>query len=90
MKKLFTVIFALFVLLPLNANAKKSAPELHESKCLGCHDSEAYTRKDHTVKSLSQLSKRVEICSKNAAKANWSKTQMQSVTEFLNTRYYKF
>ena len=70
--------------------ASESAKNLHESKCLGCHDSEAYTRKDHTVKSLSNLSQRVKVCTKQAAKANWTNKQMDSVTEYLNTKYYKF
>lgn len=71
-------------------NASETADSLHESKCLGCHDSEAYTRKEKTVKSLSALSQRVRICTKQAAKANWSDSQMDKVTEYLNTRYYKF
>ena len=88
-KKLLLV--SLFSLFTLQASYASETPKsLHDSKCLGCHDSEAYTRKDHTVKSLSGLSQRVQICTKQAAKADWSNKQMDSVTEFLNTNYYKF
>jgi len=90
-KKLLLVSLSLFSIFTLQVSyASESAKSLHDSKCLGCHDSEAYTRKDHIVKSLSNLSQRVKVCTKQAAKANWTNKQMDSVTEYLNTNYYKF
>jgi len=70
--------------------AKETGKTLHDSKCLGCHDSEAYTRKDRIIKSLPALSQRVRICTKNAAKADWNDAQINSVVEYLDTRYYNF
>ena len=71
-------------------NAKEMGKPLHDTKCLACHDSEAYTRKDKIVKSLSSLSKRVRVCTKQAAKADWDDSQINSIVKFLNTSYYKF
>ena len=90
MKLLLVSLFSIFTLQVNHASASEPAKSLHDSKCLGCHDSEAYTRKDHTVKSLSNLSQRVRVCTKQAAKADWTNKQMDSVTEYLNTTYYKF
>lgn len=88
------ILFSVMVLAastPLQmASANDDGKALHDTKCLGCHDSHAYTRKDRTVKSLSALSKRVTICTKQAAKADWNDKQIQSVVDYLNTQYYKF
>lgn len=90
-KKFLFLLLTLATTTPLQiSHAKDMGKALHDTKCLGCHDSEAYTRKERTVKSLNGLSKRVNICTKQAAKANWDKGQIDSVVEFLNTRYYKF
>jgi len=90
--KIKTIALAL-VTLAASSNisfAAQSGDALHESKCLTCHTSSVYTRSDRKVKSLSQLSRRVEICAKNAASANWDKMQIENVTQYLDTRFYKF
>lgn len=85
------LLLAITSTLPLQAaNAMETGKSLHDSKCLGCHDSEAYTRKDKIVKSLPALSQRVTVCTKQAAKADWNNSQIDSVVEYLNSRYYKF
>lgn len=90
-KKFLFLLLTLTAFTPLQiAHAKDTGKALHDTKCLACHDSEAYTRKERIVKSLNGLSKRVTVCTKQAAKANWDKNQIDSVVEFLNTRYYKF
>jgi len=89
--KLIFSLLTIVTLLPLQiVNAKETGESLHETKCLGCHDSYAYTRKEKTVKSLESLSKRVKICAGQAAKANWNSTQINSVTSYLNNHFYKF
>lgn len=89
--KFLFLIITLTTTAPLQITyAKEMGKALHDTKCLGCHDSEAYTRKERIVKSLSALSKRVEICSKQAAKANWDGKQIESVVDYLDTSYYKF
>jgi len=70
--------------------AKESGSQLHESKCLACHTTSVYTRSDRKVKSLTALSQRVNMCAKGGAQTNWTKKQIDSVTNYLNNRFYKF
>jgi len=83
----------IFSFLLLNAgitNAEDKAASLHDSKCLTCHSTSVYTSDERKVKSLSALAQRVNMCAKGGARANWSDEQIDSVTEYLNKRYYKF
>ena len=68
----------------------ESGEALHNKKCLTCHDNKVYTRKDRRVTSMPALTSQVNNCMKNAANANWTPKQTNSVVSFLNTRYYKF
>ena len=90
-KKFLFLILTLAAFSPLQISyAKEMGKLLHDTKCLGCHDSDAYTRKERIVKSLSDLSRRVKICTKQAAKADWDNSQIESVVNYLDTSYYKF
>ena len=92
MKTLLPVLF----LLISNAAIAQEDPllahdeQLHEDKCVSCHESEVYTREDRRVKTLDALSAQVNFCMKGAAKANWTVSETNAVIEYLNTRYYKF
>jgi len=70
--------------------ASTSGEALHNKKCLTCHDNKVYSRKDRRVTSLPALTNQVNNCMKNAANANWTPKQTNSVVSFLNARYYKF
>ncbi len=63
---------------------------LHDDKCTKCHQSDVYTRKNRTVKTLAALQSQVNHCMKGAAGADWDNAQTSSVVNFLNDRYYKF
>ncbi len=63
---------------------------LHNKKCLTCHDDNVYSRKDRVIKSMPSLVNQVNNCMKNAAKAQWTPVETDSVITFLNKRYYKF
>lgn len=62
---------------------------IHKNSCTKCHTSSVYTREKRTVKSLNTLKKRVAKCNKNVG-ANLSDKEVASVSDYLNTTYYKF
>lgn len=70
--------------------AAPSGKDLHDSKCLTCHSTSVYTRSNRQTNSYAMLSQRVNMCARGAAKADWSDKQINSVTDYLNERFYKF
>lgn len=64
--------------------------QLHNEKCMNCHNTSVYTRPDRMVSSLSALTNQVNNCMKGPAKANWTVSETNSVIEYLNSRFYKF
>jgi len=72
---------------------KASAPDgqkLHDAKCMSCHKTEVYSREDHQVQSLQELTHQVENCMKGPAEANWNAAETKAVVDYLNTKFYKF
>ncbi len=72
------------------------AMELHQSKCSGCHadrfggDPDAiYTRSNRKVTSLNRLKGQVGFCAQMIG-AQWFDDEIDSVTNFLNKKYYHF
>lgn len=87
--KLMLIMY--FLILNMHTiNAEETGNKLHDSKCLACHSTSVYTRSDRKVNSLDVLARRVHMCAKGAAKANWNKKQIDSVTDYLNNRFYLF
>ncbi len=82
------IIFVLF--LTTTVYAAPSGKDLHDSKCLSCHSTRVYTRSDRKTTSFAMLSQRVKMCARGAAKVSWSDKQVNSVTDYLNSRFYKF
>jgi hypothetical protein len=62
---------------------------LHDAKCIGCHDSGVYTRKDRTVRSLEALKQQIENCS-HMAKEKFSANETQNILRYLNDQFYQF
>jgi mono/diheme cytochrome c family protein len=62
---------------------------LHDAHCLKCHKADVYTRKDHLVQNLAQLSKRVMNCQLSVG-VNWFDDDVANVVEYLNQNYYHF
>jgi cytochrome c553 len=90
------IILSLTVMLFLAANAYAAVPgdavegkRLHDASCTGCHDSKAYTRKDHRVRSLDGLKQQVENCTHMAQK-EFSPAQQQDIVKYLNDQFYRF
>lgn len=67
----------------------KNGEKLHTKHCTACHKNEVYTRKNKNVKSFSALAGRVKGCSGQVG-ANFTREQLQDVTKFLNSSFYKF
>lgn len=59
------------------------------ASCSKCHNSSVYTRADRKVKSLSVLTARVKKCNANTG-AGLNEKELEALTSFLNTSYYKF
>ena len=62
---------------------------LHDAKCLGCHDTGIYTRKDRTVGSLDALKQQLESCS-HMAKKEFSPIETRNIIKYLNDQFYQF
>jgi hypothetical protein len=62
---------------------------LHDTNCMGCHDTGVYTRRDHRVRSLDVLKKQLGDCS-HAAKKEFSAIETQNIIKYLNDHFYHF
>ena len=62
---------------------------LHDTNCIGCHDTSIYTRKDRLVQSLDALKKRLGDCSHMANK-EFSAIETQNIIKYLNDQFYQF
>ena len=94
MKKYLIITIATLLFSSAVIAADKSAApngqKLHDSKCLGCHKTEVYTRADRQAQNLKALTHQVQNCMQGPANANWSPAETQAVVEYLNTKFYKF
>jgi mono/diheme cytochrome c family protein len=62
---------------------------LYDTHCGACHTTEAHWRDKHVVKNWQQLVDQVEIWQANTA-LNWSGSDIEAVSVYLNRRYYRF
>jgi len=62
---------------------------LYEKNCVGCHDDSVYKRSDRRVENLSALKKQITGC-EHAANAKLSPAQIDDLTHYLNSQYYRF
>ena len=63
--------------------------ELNTDNCTKCHNTSVYTKADRKVKTLEVLTKRVKACNSKTG-AGLDEDELQVLTLFLNTEYYKF
>lgn len=63
--------------------------KLHDTNCVKCHDSSVYTREDRFVTSRDSLKTQVQRCNVNLG-TQWFDEDVNDVTDYLNTNYYKF
>lgn len=73
----------------------KIGKTLHDKSCVGCHvskfggdGSKMYTRPDHKVQTLDQLTARVRACNNNVG-AHWFPEEEAHVAAYLNATFYQ-
>lgn len=66
-----------------------TAKKLHAENCLSCHKPDIYTRAEAKVTSKKRLSTQVRMCV-TQLQLPWFDEETESVTEYLNTEFYKF
>jgi mono/diheme cytochrome c family protein len=85
-----TVFLAIAMMMSTGASADvPHGKQLHDERCMKCHDDSVYTRKDHFVTSKDELAKQVSRCASNTA-AQWSDKDVADVVDYLNATYYMF
>lgn len=62
---------------------------LHDGACMGCHNTDVYTRKDRVVQSVDALKEQLVSCS-HMARAELSTSEMQYLLKYLNEQFYHF
>jgi mono/diheme cytochrome c family protein len=85
---------SLALLLPSAAHAAlqgngTNGQRLHETNCIGCHDSSVYTRPEHKVRSLDALKHQLAGCGHMTNKT-FSEAQTRDLVKYLNDRFYHF
>ena len=84
--KLITLIVFILAHGPSHAADGKA---IYEKSCTGCHGTGIFTRADRRVKDLDRLRTQVRQCS-YAIEAKWFDAEINAVTDYLNTSFYKF
>lgn len=85
-----TLVFALLATVATGATADATRGEaLHEENCTQCHGTEVYTREEHFVTSIDELTAQVQRCDKNVG-TQWNEQQIQDVVNYLNEAFYRF
>ncbi len=62
---------------------------LYEARCVGCHDGSVHERAKRKTKSFGEVRAQVSRWSEQAG-GPWSKDEIDSLTLYLNERYYHF
>jgi mono/diheme cytochrome c family protein len=62
---------------------------LYENQCIACHESVVHIRSNRGVKSLPELQAAVARWA-TYAKPSWDSEEIEEVTRYLDSRYYKF
>ena len=91
-----TVLFCLVLLAPAGTAIAALLPgdaangkQLHDGRCLGCHDSRVYTRPDRKLKTVEGLMGQVRMCNQQL-NTNLSREQLNDVIKYLDNAFYKF
>lgn len=87
---LVTACLLLLITGAAGAEDVASGKALHQQACTGCHGTEVYTRPDRKIDSLAGLERQVQRCANNAAKVDWTASQMDAVVNYLNDTFYGF
>jgi len=61
----------------------------YKASCIKCHSTTVHSRPNRTIKSLDSLKKRVAKCNINVG-TNLTDKEVEAISAYLNTTYYKF
>ena len=89
MSLLIITSIALISATQTNAEDNLEGKKLHNQHCLKCHDASVYQRPDRFIKSYEMLNQQIRRCEVPAG-VQWSPSEITSVTDYLNSHYYKF
>ena len=92
MKTLLSLGFSAVCLISVNcasASDIKNGEKLYDANCQGCHDTRIHTRPNRIVHTYPDLANRVKFCDAQTS-AGFNDAQMLDVTDFLNSKFYKF
>ena len=62
---------------------------LHDANCMGCHNTDVYTREDRVVQTLDALKEQLVSCS-HMARAEFSTSETEDLLKYLNDEFYHF
>lgn len=62
---------------------------LHDSNCISCHDSTAYTRKDRKIGDFPKLLAQVKRCDANLGSRLFDE-EIDQIADYLNQAYYQY
>ena len=70
--------------------AAQRGESLHNAKCVICHGSEVYSRKDHRINSNGSLKNQVARCANSLGLEWMPDKEVVDVVAYLNEKYYQF
>jgi hypothetical protein len=86
---LATLSVGIFGMATVNASDVEQGKKLYDANCHGCHDTRIHTRPNRIIHTYGDLANRVKFCDAQV-KAGFNDEQLKSVTDYLNSEFYKF
>lgn len=87
--KSYTVLYLIPIFISSCLHANPHSQELmDEANCMKCHATSDFEAREEKINSFKKLHHQVKVCADNNF-AGWFEEDVQSVSEYLNTRYYK-
>ena len=88
--RLYLLAFVALVAVTVDAHSEDAnrARSLHDTHCIGCHDTKVYTRKNHLARDYAQVLEQTDRWQKNTS-LNWDAADVDAVAQYIAKRYYK-
>ncbi len=89
MLKILTLTSLLLLTPSLFADVEEGKELFHDADCMSCHNNEDFSPKERKATDYRKLHMAVDAC-RFANDADWFDDESDSVTEYLNKKYYNF
>ncbi|HEV8646405.1 MAG TPA: cytochrome C [Burkholderiales bacterium] len=88
--KFRTFAFAVLVAATINARAQEPLPgqNLHDTYCIGCHDSRVYTREDRLARDYREIRAQVGRWQQNIG-LKWDDADIERVSSYIASKFYR-